>query len=148
MPLAQINIARLLEPLDHPAIADFMDGISPINALAERSPGFIWRLKDEDNNATNYRPFADDLIIVNMSVWESLDALRAFAFQSEHVDYMKRRREWFGKFPTAYLALWYVPEGHMPTIDEAKERLRSLDEHGETPFAFTFRKVFAPTAIS
>jgi heme-degrading monooxygenase HmoA len=145
MPLAQINIARLLEPLDSPAIADFVVGLDPINALAERSPGFIWRLKDEVDNATNYRPFADDLVIVNMSVWENLDALRAFAFQTEHVEYIKRRREWFSRFPTAYMALWYVPEGHTPTIEEAKERLRSLDEQGETPFAFTFRKVFEPT---
>ncbi|CCG99405.1 hypothetical protein FAES_1395 [Fibrella aestuarina BUZ 2] len=147
MHLAQINIGRLIAPLDTPALADFVAGLDPINALAEGSPGFVWRLKDETNNATGYHPFADDQIIVNMSVWESLDALRAFAFQSDHMDYLKRRREWFAKFATAYMALWWIPEGHVPTIAEAKERLQSLDEHGDTPFAFTFRKPFpSPTA--
>lgn len=147
MHLAQINIARLLEPLDHPAIAEFVAGLDPINALAERSPGFVWRLKGDNNNATDYRPFADDLLIVNMSVWESVDALRAFAFGAEHVAYMKRRREWFAKFPTAYMALWWVPEGHTPTIEDAQTRLQALDEQGDTPFAFTFRQLFeAPPA--
>lgn len=147
MHLAQINIGRLIAPLDTPALADFVAGLDPINALAEGSPGFVWRLKDDTNNATGYHPFADDQIIVNMSVWENLDALRAFAFQSAHMDYLKRRREWFAKFATAYMALWWIPEGHVPTIAEAKERLQSLDEHGDTPFAFTFRKPFpSPTA--
>lgn len=147
MHLAQINIGRLIAPLDTPTLADFVAGLDPINALAEGSPGFVWRLKDDTNNATGYHPFTDNQIIVNMSVWESLDALRAFAFQSDHLDYLKRRREWFTKLATAYMALWWIPEGHVPSIDEAKERLRSLDEHGDTPFAFTFRNPFpAPAA--
>ncbi|MEZ0609848.1 DUF3291 domain-containing protein [Fibrella sp. WM1] len=148
MHLAQINIARLLEPLDSPLIADFVANLDPINTLAEQSPGFVWRLKDDTNNATDFRPFGDDLLIVNMSVWEDIDTLRAFAFQTAHSDIMKRRREWFSRFPTAYLALWWIPEGHVPTIDEAKERLQSLDAHGDTPFAFTFRKLFPPPTAS
>ena len=143
MHLAQINIGRLLAPIDKPQIADFKNNLDAINALAERSPGFKWRLKGDNNNATDFHPFGDELDIVNMSVWESVDALKAFAFQSEHMEFMKRRREWFVKYPTAYMALWWIPEGHKPTIDEAKERLLSLDENGDTEFAFTFRKIFS-----
>jgi hypothetical protein len=143
MHLAQINIGRSLAPLDTPQLADFMANLDPINAIAEASPGFVWRLKTDAGNATDIKPFADDeLLIVNMSVWESPDALRAFVFQPGHLDFVKRRKEWFEKFPTAYMALWWIPEGHTPTIDEAKERLASLDQHGDTEFAFTFRKLF------
>lgn len=140
--LAQVNISRLLAPIDDPLIADFKAALDPINALAESSPGFVWRLKSDGGNATNIQAFDDELIIVNMSVWESLDALRAFAFQSAHTPFMKRRREWFSKFPTNQVALWWVPENHIPTVDEAKERLQSLDILGDTPFAFTFKTLF------
>lgn len=142
--LAQINIARLLAPIDDPLIADFAAQLDEINALADHSPGFIWRLKGEGNSATDLHPFADQLIIVNMSVWESLDALKTFAFKTAHAGVMRRRAEWFEKFPTAYVAMWWIDEGHVPTVEEAKERLRSLNTHGDTPFAFTFRRVFAP----
>jgi hypothetical protein len=137
MHLAQINIGRLLAPIDHPSIADFKNNLDAINALAEGSPGFVWRLKGDNNNATDYHPFGSELDIVNMSVWESLDTLKAFAYQTEHMTFIRRRKEWFEKFPTTYMALWWIPEGHTPTFEEAQERLQSLDEHGETPFAFT-----------
>ena len=140
--IAQVNISRLLAPIDDPLIADFKAALDPINALAESSPGFVWRLKSDGGNATDIQAFDDELIIVNMSVWESLDALRAFAFQSAHTPFMKRRKEWFSKFPTNQVALWWIRAGHTPTTDEAKERLRSLDENGDTEFAFTFRNVF------
>ncbi|MBO0936253.1 DUF3291 domain-containing protein [Fibrella sp. HMF5335] len=146
MHIAQINISRLLAPIHDPLIADFAAQLDEINALAERSPGFVWRLKGEGNNATDLSPFADDLIIVTMSVWTSVEALKQFAFKSAHTVVMRRRDEWFSTFPTAYLALWWVDEGHEPTVDEAKARLRSLDEHGPTPFAFTFRQLFSPHA--
>lgn len=146
--LAQINIARLLAPIDDPLIADFAAQLDEINALAESSPGFIWRLKGEGNSATDLHPFADQLVIVNMSVWESIDALKTFAFKSAHAAVMRRRTEWFEKFPTAYLAMWWIDEGHVPTVDEAKERLRSLDAHGNTPFAFTFKQLFEPQAMA
>ncbi len=142
MHLAQINIGRLLAPIDDPLIADFANNLDAINELAERSPGFVWRLKGDNNNATDFHPFGDELCIVNMSVWESVDALKAFAFQSEHMDFVKRRREWFEKPTAAYMALWWIPEGHIPTVDEAQERLQSLDKNSDTEFAFTFRKLF------
>lgn len=140
--LAQINIARSLAALDSPIMADFVALLNEINALAESSSGFVWRLKDDNNNATDIKAFDDDLIIVNMSVWESVEALKDFAYQSAHTPVMRRRNEWFEQFPTAYLALWWVPIGHVPTVEEAKERLRSLDEKGNTAFAFKFRNLF------
>ena len=140
--LAQVNISRLLAPIDDPLITDFKAALDPINALAESSPGFVWRLKSDGGNATDIQAFDDELIIVNMSVWESLEALRAFAFQSAHTPFMKRRKEWFSKFLTNQVALWWIPAGHIPTTDQAKERLASLDANGETAFAFTFRNVF------
>lgn len=143
--LAQINIGRLLAPIDDPLIADFAAQLDEINALAESSPGFIWRLTGDGNDATSLHPFSDNLVIVNMSVWESIDALKNFAFKSAHAVVMRRRTDWFEKFPTAYLALWWIEAGHVPTVDEAKARLRSLDEHGDSAYAFTFRKLFDPS---
>ena len=140
--LAQINIGRLLAPIDDLLIADFKNNLDAINELAESSPGFVWRLKGDNNNATHFHPFGDELDIVNMSVWEGVDALKTFAFQSEHMEFLKRRREWFVNYPTAHMALWWIPEGHKPITEEAKERLCSLDKHDPTPFAFTFRQLF------
>ena len=142
--LAQINIGRLLAPIDELLIADVKNNLDPINQLAEQSPGFVWRLKGDNNNATDFHPFGDELDIVNMSVWESVKALKAFAFQSEHMEFMKRRREWFIKYTTAYMALWWIDEGHTPTVEEAKAHLHSLDKYGPTPFGFTFGQLFSP----
>ncbi len=140
--LAQVNIGRLVAPVDSPLIADFMEALDPINALADTSPGFIWRLQTTDGNATSIHSFDDELIISNMSVWASIGALRAFTYTSAHTGVMRRRREWFAVYETAYMALWWVPAGHRPAIDEAKERLAALDRDGPTPFAFTFRTPF------
>lgn len=142
--LAQLNIARLLAPIDSPAIAEFVANITPINELAEQAEGFVWRLKDENDNATSINVFDDQLLIVNMSVWESVQALRDFAFKTAHADIMKRRAEWFEKHQSAYLVLWWVPAGHEPTTDEAKERLEHLRLHGDSPYAFTFRQLQDP----
>jgi Domain of unknown function (DUF3291) len=145
--LAQVNIGRLLAPVESAEIADFMAALDPINRLADASPGFIWRLQTEAGNATSIHSFDDDLIISNMSVWDSIESLRAFVYTSAHVAVMGRRREWFERYATAYMALWWVPSGHRPTIDEAKERLALLDREGPTPNAFTFRVPFdAPLA--
>lgn len=144
MHLAQLNIARMLAPMDSPIMADFVANLERINALAEAHAGFVWRLKDENNNATSLRPFPDDMLIINMSVWESPELLKTFAYQTIHAEIMVRRREWFEKHTQAFMALWWVPEGHTPTLEEAKERLEHLQEHSETPFAFTFRRLFAP----
>lgn len=144
MHLAQINIARMLAPMDSPVMADFVANLDRINALAEAHEGFVWRLKDETNNATSLQPFPDDMLIINMSVWASPEQLKTYAYQTAHAEIMKRRREWFEKHAEAFMALWWIPEGHLPTLEEARERLTHLQVHGDTPFAFTFRKIFAP----
>lgn len=120
-----------------------MANLDPINALADGSPGFVWRLQSEDGDATSIRAFDDELMIINMSVWESIDALAEFAYRSGHVAVMRRRREWFERM-RVYLALWWVPDGHTPTIGEAQERLAHLEAHGPSPCAFTFKQRFAP----
>jgi len=142
--LAQINIGRVLAPIDSPQLADFVANLEPINALADGSSGFVWRLQTEDGDATAVRPFDDDQIMINMSVWESVEALGAFVFRSGHTAVMKRRREWFEKSAEAYVCLWWVPAGHVPTVEEAKERLEYLRQHGPTAHAFTFKALFEP----
>jgi hypothetical protein len=139
--VAQVNIGRMLGPIDDPVMADFVARLDEINALSEKSPGFIWRLIGEENNATSLRPYEDEMIIINMSVWKNSDSLYQFTYYSDHVQVFRRRREWFSKMET-YLALWYVPTGHIPTPQEAKEKLEYLEQHGPTPFAFTFRQPF------
>ena len=138
--LAQVNIARMLAPLDDPVMSDFVNNLERINALAERSDGFIWRLADDDNNATSIKIFNDDFLVVNMSVWESQEKLFQFTYQSEHLEIFKRKKEWFSKLADAHLACWYVPENHRPDIGEAEQKLEHLNEHGETPIVFTFKK--------
>jgi Domain of unknown function (DUF3291) len=143
--VAQINIARANAPTDSPDLAEFIAALEPVNALAESSPGFVWRLQDDAGDAIAIRVFDDDQIIINMSVWESIDALFEFAYRGHHADFFRRRREWFERFQAAHLALWWVPAGHAPTIDEARERLEHLETRGPTPFAFTFKRRFGPT---
>ncbi len=140
--LAQVNVARLRAPLDSPQLADFVAALEPINALGDASPGFVWRLQTGDGDATAVRVFDDDSFIVNMTIWESIEALAEFAYRSPHREVMRRRREWFEKLAEAYLALWWVPVGYVPTVDEAEERLLHLRRHGPTPYAFTFRTPF------
>jgi heme-degrading monooxygenase HmoA len=140
--LAQLNIGRLIAPQDDPRVAEFMDALEPINALADASQGFVWRLQDDTGNATSIQAFDDESIIVNMSVWETLADLRAFVYATEHKRYLARRREWFQVFDGLLLVLWNVPDGHIPTVAEAGERLRHLEQHGPTPHAFTFREAF------
>src|SRR5438093_10350614 len=138
--LAQVNIGRVVAPPESPQLAGFMAMLDPINALADRTPGFVWRLQTEDGNATAIKPYEDDRILVNLSVWESLEALGTFVYASRHLDVLRRRREWFEHFQEAYLALWWVPAGTIPTVPEAQERLAHLDRNGPTEFAFTFRE--------
>jgi hypothetical protein len=146
MPLAQVNIARMRAPLESETMAGFVARLDEINALADRSPGFVWRLQ-EGENATSLRPFDDDRILVNMSVWASLEDLRAYVYDSAHREVLRQRQSWFTRFEGAYAALWWVPAGHVPTVEEAKERLLHLERHGPTPWAFTFKSPFPePTA--
>ena len=139
--LAQLNIATLLAPLDSPQLHDFAANLERINALGEASPGFVWRLQDEAGDATAFRPFGDD-VIVNMSAWDNIDMLADFAYRSEHVDFFRRRREWFARMDTPAQVLWWVPHGHRPTLAEAADRLAQLAQHGPGPTAFTFARRF------
>ena len=139
--LAQVNIGRLRAPIDHPMIKDFADNLDPINALAEASPGFVWRLTGDGNNATDLQPFDDAMIAINMSVWTDIPSLGAYVYRSGHVQFMRRRREWF-EHMDLYMVLWWVPAGHRPTIEEAKQRLALLEANGPTPQAFTFKIPF------
>ena len=143
MQIAQVNIARMLAPIDSSLMEGFVANLDKINALAESSPGFIWRLKSDDNNATSIKVYDDDYIIVNMSVWENIDSLFEFVYRSAHVEIFKRRKEWFEKMMQMHMALWYVNPGHEPSTEEAKQRLNYLREHGETPYAFSFKKRFS-----
>ena len=138
--LAQLNIARMLgEDITDPLMADFVAQLDEVNALAENSEGFVWRLKDDDNNATSFRPFDDNQVIVNLSVWENIEALKNFAYTGRHVEVFRNRRAWFEKAIEAMVVLWHIDEGHTPSVQEAKERLKYMREHGTTDFAFDFR---------
>lgn len=140
--IAQVNIARMNAPLDDPVMAGFVARLEEINALADRSPGFVWRLQTFEGNATYLRPYDDDRILFNLSVWESIEHLQQYVYRSAHAELLWQRHEWFEKFTAAYITLWWVPAGHIPGVDEAKKRLAHLDTHGPTPFAFTFKKTF------
>jgi len=145
--LAQLNIGRLRAPVDHPMIKDFADNLDAVNAIAEASPGFVWRLTGEGNNATDLAPYEDPLIAINMSVWTDIPSLGAFVYRGDHVKIMRRRREWF-EHMDVFMVLWWAPAGHRPTIDEAKEKLAMLEALGPTARAFTFRTPFpAPDAV-
>ena len=142
--LAQVNVARARGEMTDPVMAEFVAALPAINALAERSPGFVWRLQTEDGDATAIRPYEDARILINLSVWRDLDALREYVFRSDHAGYMRRRREWFERFERVYVALWWVPAGHRPSVAEAVERLAHLETHGPTPAAFGFAQPFGP----
>jgi hypothetical protein len=139
--LAQLNIARLREPLESASMADFVGNLDRINALAEQSPGFVWRFKEDSGSSDAQRVFGDD-VIVNMSVWQDAELLNQFAYKSAHVDIMRRRREWFHRMAEAYAVLWWVPLRHTPTLEEAAQRLGRLREFGPTCEAFTFKDPF------
>lgn len=140
--LAQVNIGRILAPLEDDLMQGFVSKIDEINKLAEESPGFVWRFETEEGNATYIRPYDDERIIVNMSVWKSVESLKQFVYRTQHADILRRRAEWFSKFEGAFAALWWIPAGHIPTIDEAKERIEYLQTHGESPYAFSFKKIY------
>ena len=139
--LAQLNIGRLRYPTDDPRVADFMNNLDLVNSLAERSKGFVWRLKDDSGNATDIRPFADPTMIVNMSVWENVETLERFVWQTIHKRFYGRRPEWFGKMEKPHFVMWWVAAGHRPTIEEAKERLEYLTAHGPSDHAFGWESV-------
>ncbi|MFV2031722.1 MAG: DUF3291 domain-containing protein [Gammaproteobacteria bacterium] len=140
--LAQLNIAQMVAPLESPKMIDFVDNLDRINGLAEQSPGYVWRLQTEEGNATALRPFGDNML-VNLSVWKDVEALQNFVYKSTHIEIMRRRKEWFEKIREAFTVIWWIPRGHIPTIEEAKERLEYLRIHGHTPRAFTFSRAYS-----
>jgi len=141
--LAHLNIAAMKEPLDSPAMADFVANLDRINSLAEASPGFVWRLQDDAGDATAMRPLGENTL-VNLSVWTDIASLSRYVYQSAHVDIMRRRKDWFETMTQASLVLWWVGRGHRPGIEEAVARLQLLRSSGPTEGAFTFRQAFAP----
>ena len=143
--IAQVNIGRIKAPLDHPTMAGFMGRLDEINALADNSPGFVWRLQTGEGNATYFRPYDhDDRILLNMSVWETVEALRDYVYRTAHAELLRQRQEWFEKFAGVFVVLWWVPAGHIPGIDEAKKRIAHLEQRGPSEFAFTFKTIFQP----
>ena len=137
--LAEINIGLLKAPIDHPSTSEFADNLDRINRIAESSPGFIWRLKDESNNATSFNPYNNELIIINISVWQSAEHLKDFVFRSDHTNFLKRKKEWFEKLDPPYMAMWWIENDHMPDALEGKKRLDHLAAHGPSEYAFDFR---------
>jgi hypothetical protein len=134
--LAELNIGRLRYEIDDPRMADFMDNLAVLNSLAERSPGFVWRYQDDSGNATNTRPFDDPRIAINMSLWESVESLESYVWQTVHKRFYGRRLEWFDRFEGPYFVMWWVPHGHRPTIAEAMARLDHLRNQGPSDYAF------------
>lgn len=145
--LAQYNIARLVAPLDDPRIADFVADLYRVNSLGDRAPGFVWRHQTAEGNSTSVRVRGDPLILINFTVWESIESLFEFTYRSDHAELYRRRRDWFEAPSEAHLVLWWVPAGYTPTVQEGEDRLDYLRAHGATPNAFTFKQRFsAPVA--
>jgi len=141
--LAQINIGRLIAPIDDPRIAGFVSQLDPINALADQAPGFVWRLQSAAGNATGIEYTAEEPgMMLNMSVWESVETLRDFVYRSQHLQVFKDRAKWFEKLEEPYYCLWWVRAGHIPTVAEGRDRLRHYQLHGATPYAFWFSQLF------
>jgi len=142
--LAQLNIGIIRGPMDSPVMAAFAANLQRINAVAEASPGFVWRLQTEAGDATAIRPFENGNMLLNMSVWRDVESLNRYVYSSAHVEIMRRRKEWFERMREAFLVLWWVPMGHRPSIAEAVAKLEALRSKGPTPEAFTFRQAFPP----
>jgi heme-degrading monooxygenase HmoA len=142
--LAQLNIARRLYPLDDPRMIGFTSRLAEINALGEATPGFVWRLIDDSGNATDTRIYDDDALIVNLTLWESVEALHHYAYSTAHVEVFRQRRDWFEAVSEPMVVLWWVPAGGVPTVPEARERLDHLRANGPTPYALTFKSRFPP----
>ncbi|RSS63241.1 DUF3291 domain-containing protein [Streptomyces sp. WAC07061] len=142
--LAQLNVATFRYPLDDPRVAPFVEALDPVNAAADAAPGFVWRLKEDgENDATAMRPLGER-VIVNMSVWETREALWDFTYRSGHLEVMRGRRDWFERHAEAHMVLWWVPAGHVPSVEEALGRLADIRANGPSPDAFTFTSFHAP----
>lgn len=140
--IAELNIGKFRFPIDDSRMAGFVSQLEAINALADNAPGFVWRLQDETGNATAIRPFPDDMLAVNFSVWESIEALFQYTYSSDHVKLLRSRKEWFEHMTEHYFCMWWIPAGHIPTLTEAKERLEAIRRDGPTAYAFNFKERF------
>ena len=140
--LGQINIGRIRAPLDNPIMEGFVSRLDAINQIADAAPGFVWRLQTDEGNATAIHVYDDERLLLNMSVWESIEALSEFTYKTRHIEPLRLRSDWFEKLDVAYVALWWIPAGHIPTALEGKERLDHLQQHGPTSHAFTFKNPF------
>ncbi|MCF0063749.1 DUF3291 domain-containing protein [Dyadobacter chenwenxiniae] len=142
--LAQINVAKMKGVnINDPMMKEFVDNLDAVNALAEMSEGFVWRLKEDNNNATDLDPYQDPTIITNISVWRDVSTLQQFTYRSFHSDFLKRRREWFSVYGKVYMAMWWVPSGEYPTMEQAMERVEYLAKNGPSQYAFSFKNSFS-----
>jgi hypothetical protein len=139
--LAQLNIAKMKTAIDAPEMTDFVNRLEDVNALADAAPGFVWRLQTEDGDATAINFFGPEYL-VNMSVWENCESLHDYVYRSDHKDVLARRKEWFERMLEAYSVMWWIPAGSIPTLEEAAERLESLQTSGPSAQAFTFKRMF------
>ncbi|MGB0679452.1 MAG: DUF3291 domain-containing protein [Polyangiales bacterium] len=144
--LAQYNTARILAELDDPKMRGFVDNLDRINALADKAPGFVWRVQTERGHSVDLRPYPDKKILITLSVWESVAAVRHFTYAAagEHAGMLRQRDQWFEHPEGEYIALWWIPAGTLPTVPQAVERLEHLRQFGPTPYVFNFKKTFAP----
>ncbi|WP_066017738.1 DUF3291 domain-containing protein [Endozoicomonas atrinae] len=140
--LAQVNIAKAKGPMDSPVMKGFVDQLDYINQLAENSPGFVWRLQTEEGDATDISAFEDELIIINMSVWQTYEDLKQYVYSGEHLRVLKQKKDWFDKLRGSHLALWWIPAGTLPTVEDAKQSLTLLDTQGPTEQSFTFARPY------
>ena len=141
--LAQMNVAKAVAEMDDEVMTGFVSRLDEINALADQAPGFVWRLQSEEGDATSINVFDDDLKLINMSVWDSIESLKTFVYQSVHVELIQGREAWFSKMALAHQVLWWIPTGHIPTEEEGKEKLALVEELGPDQEAFTFGRPFA-----
>lgn len=142
--LAQINVAQAKAEINTATMHGFVSRLDEINAIADSSEGFVWRLQSKEGDSTSIRVFEDSLLLVNMSVWENIETLRNYVYKSLHVEMIRDREAWFNKSATAHQAMWWIPAGHIPTTEEAKEKLEYIQLHGPSQEAFTFGKPFPP----
>ncbi len=142
--LAQLNIAEMRFSFDDPLMSDFNNALDDLNAAAEKSPGFVWRLKDDSNNAMNFRVFDRDDLLVNLSAWESVESLRSYVFSETHMRIMRRRAEWFYSSKEPSLVMWWQPSSTMPDLKLAEQKLVKLRREGQTQNAFGFKNPFPP----
>lgn len=145
--LAQCNTVRLRAPIDSPIVAGFVAALNPINALADSAPGFVWRLQTDEGDATSIRVFDDGEILLNMSVWESIEALSEYVYRSGHREVLRKRRLWADHLEQVHVALWWVLAGTVPQETDAVDRLDLLARNGPGPDAFTFQSPF-PAPVS